>query len=173
MGVGKIGGRFMVRFLLNFLIVFLLIISFSFADTENNDAKLEAKLQKEYGYALTHVPFFLRFAYFKTYDKPWTETDYPERKAYLADYELNVAAEKAKEKAEAKAAADDEKKRILDKKEAQRKEKDRLKALKAQKKEEKDIDLENQKAFDQSVQKQKKILDQMKRNTMQHMNQSP
>jgi hypothetical protein len=171
MAAGKVGGRIMINLLLKFLMVFMLLSSFSFADN-SDDTKLEAKLQKEYGYALTHVPFFLRFAYFKEFDKPWTETNYPEREAFLADYVVNITAEKAKEKADAKAAADIEKNRILDKKETQRKEKDRIKALKAQKKEEKSIEEERQKKFDTSVHDQKKILEELRRNAKKRMNQS-
>ena len=110
---------------LSFLFVFLMLPSFSFA---GNQDKQEAKLQKEFGHDLTHAPFFLRFAYYKEFDKDWKETDYLERKAFLGDYETQSAAEQAKEEAEAKAQIAKEKERLRAKQAALRKEQERLKA---------------------------------------------
>ncbi len=149
----------MVKYLLNFLFVFLMLSSFSFAN--NDDAKLQAKLQKEYGYDLTKAPFFLRFSYYKEFNKDWKKTDYPERLSFLEDYETRSAAEQAKEKAEAKAAAVKEKERLREKKEALGKEKERLKAQLAKEKAQQLADKERQKEFDTSVKEQRKGLQQM------------
>jgi len=151
----------MVKYLLNFLFVFLMLSSFSFA--QKDDAKLQVKLQKEFGYDLTHVPFFLRFSYYKKFDKNWKESDYPERLAFLKNYETNLAAEQVKEKADAKAAAAKEKERLGEKKEALRKEKERSKARLAEEKAEKKAEEGRQKEFNASVSEQKKELQQMTR----------
>src|ERR1700679_219596 len=96
MADGQNGTRSMVKYLLNFLFVFLILSSFSFA--KNDDTKL----QSEYGYDLIHAPFFLRFAFEKEFTKDWQKSDYPEREAFLKDYETNLAAEQKKEQVEAK-----------------------------------------------------------------------
>ena len=116
----------MLKYLLNSLFIFLMLSSFSLAN--NDEAKLQAKLQKEFGHDLTHAPFFLRFAYYKEFDKDWKETDYLERKAFLGDYETQSAAEQAKEEADAKAQIAKEKERLREKREALRKENEQLKA---------------------------------------------
>ncbi len=155
----------MIKYLLNILFIFLLLSSFSFADT--NAAKMQAKLQKEYGWDLTKVPFFLRFAYYKEFNKDWKETDYPQRLSFLTDYEIQLAAEQAKEKAETQAATAKEKERLREKKEAERKEKERLKAQLAKEKAEKKADEEEQKEFDRGISQQQKTLEQMKREATQ------
>jgi len=145
-----------------------MLSSYSFADKD--DAKMQAKLQKEYGYDLTHAPFFLRFAYYKEFDKDWKKTDYPERYAFLADYEISSAAQLAKDKAEAKAEAAQEKERLQEKKDALRKEKDRLKAEKAEEKAEKLEDEERQKEFNTAVNNQQRTLEEMKQQATQGNN---
>jgi hypothetical protein len=109
--------------------------SFSFAGSD--DDKLLAKLQNEYGYDLTHVPFSLRFAFYKEFDKDWERSDYLERKYFLTDHEINLKTQRTKEKTYAKVQADKEKELLYERKEALRKEKDRLKARKAEEKAEK------------------------------------
>ena len=136
----------MVKYLLNFLCIFLFLSSLSFA----KEAFDEAFLQKEFGADLSHAPFFLRFAYSKEFNKDWKKTDYLERKAFLTEYETNLATDQAKEKAEAKVAAAEEKERYLANKEALLKEKNRLKAREAEEKAEKLADEERQKEFDQA-----------------------
>lgn len=162
----------MLKYLLNFLFVFLMLSSFSFAN--NGDTKLQAKLQKEYGRDLTKAPFFLRFAYNKEFNKDWGKTDYPQRLSFLADYETKSAAEQAKEKADAEAAAIKEKQRLLEKKEELRKEKDKLKAEKAKEKAEQLADKERQKEFDTRVKEQQRELRQMThRKATQGSDQAP
>ena len=102
----------MSKYLLNFLFVFLMLSSFSFAKNE------DAQLQKEFGNDLTKAPFFLRFAYSKEFNKDWKDTDYSERRAFLMDYETNLAAKQAQEKIDAKAAAAEEKERLRRKRSA-------------------------------------------------------
>jgi hypothetical protein len=135
--------------------------SFSFAGSD--DDKLLAKLQNEYGYDLTHAPFFLRFAFYKEFNKDWKRSDYLERKYFLTDYEINLEAQQAKEKTYAKIQADKEKELLYERKETLRKDKDRLKARKAKEKAEKLDDKEHQKEFYRTVKDQEKILEQMKR----------
>ena len=106
MGVGKNGRLFMVKHLLIFLFLFFMLSSFSFAKDD------DAKLKKEYGQDLTHVPYFLRFSFYEKYHRDWKETYYTERKFFLTNYETNLAADQAKEKAEVKAEADKEKERL-------------------------------------------------------------
>ena len=151
-----------------FLFIFLALSSPSFAN--NDEAKLEAKLEKEFGHDLTHAPFFLRFAYYKEFDQDWKETDYMERKAFLEDYETQSAAEQAKEEAEAKAQIAKEKERLREKREALRKENEQLKAQLAQERAEKREDEERQKEFDRSLKEEQKILQQMKQLATQGAN---
>ena len=151
----------MVKYSLKFLFVFLILSSLSFA--QNDDAKMQAKLQKEFGYDLTHAPFFLRFSYNKAFNKDWKESDYPERFGFLRDYEINLAAQQAKEKAEAEALAAKEKERLLEKKEALRKEKERLKAIEARKKADRLAEEERQKRFKTGLYNEKKSLEEMQR----------
>ena len=158
----------MIKYLLSFLFVFLMLSSFSFA--KDDDAKLQTKLQEEFGRDLTHAPFFLRFAYYKEFNKDWKKTDYLERKAFLTDYETELAAQQAQEKADAKAAAAQEKERYLAKKEELRKEKERLRARKAEEKAEKLADEARQKAFDEAKREQQQELEQMKRQATQGNN---
>ncbi len=146
----------MVRYLLNFLLIFLMLSSLSFAKVD------DAKLKKEYGPYLTQVPFYLRHAFYKKYHKDWEKTYYFEREDFLKDYEINLTAEQAKEKAEAKAEANKEKERLFKKKEALRKEKDRLKAELAEQKSEKIASAAEQKVFNESVAAQRKKIQEMK-----------
>jgi len=155
----------MVNYFLNFLFIFLMLSSFSHASDDNTKAenKLEAKIQNEFGYDLTHVPFFLRFAYDKQFNKDWKDTDYPQRKAFLIDYENNLAEERAKYKEEAKTAAADEKDRLLEKREKQRKENEFLKEQLAEEKADKLADKELQKQFKSNLTDQAKELAEMQR----------
>ena len=151
----------MLKCLLFFLFAFLIVSSFSFAKDN------EPELQKEFGHDLTHVPFFLRFAFNKEFNKDWKKSDYPERKAFLTKYEANVAAEQVKEEAEQKAEAEREKERLREKNEAQHKADERLKASLAEEKSEKDADDERQKEFDKGLQTQQRELDDMRRQALQ------
>lgn len=152
----------MIKYLLLFM--FLTLSSFSFANNINNDeAKLEAKLQKEFGYDLTHVPFFLRFSFSKEFDKDWKDSDYLERKVFLADYEKNLAIKQAMEKAEAKAAAAKEKELFLEKKEALSVEKERLKARLVQEKSQRLAEKKRQRELKADLKEQHKTLQEMMR----------
>ena len=155
----------MIKYLLSFLFVFLMLSSFSFA--KDDDAKLQTKLQEEFGTDLSHAPFFLRFAFSKEFNKDWKKSDYLERKVFLTDYETDLAADRAQEKADAKAAAAEEKELYLAKKEELRKEKERLRARKAEEKAEKLADEERQKEFDQAKREQRRELEQMQQQATQ------
>ena len=123
----------MVKYLLSFLLIFLMLSSFSFAKMDE-----DAKLKKDFGPDLVHVPFFLRFSFSKQFNKDWKKSDYSERKAFLKDYETNLAADQSKQKAEARAEAEKEKERLLEKKRSSvQKERDRLRAQLAEEKAEK------------------------------------
>lgn len=148
----------MYKFLVNILLFFILITSISYAKTRNEDAKL----QTEYGYDLTHVPFFLRYDYESKYHKYWSKTYYLDRKYFLLDYETNLAVEKLKNKAEAKAEAEKEKRRLNEKKAALKKEKDRLKARIDEQKAEALEDKNRQKDFNGQLHAQNKEIQQMK-----------
>jgi hypothetical protein len=153
----------MVKYLLNFLCIFLFLSSLSFA----KEAFDEVFLQKEFGADLSHAPFFLRFAFSKEFNKDWKKTDYLERKVFLTDYENDLAAEQAKEKVDAKAAAVQEREGTLAKKEALLKEKERLKAQKAEEKAEKLADEARQKEFDEAKREQQQELEQMRQQATQ------
>lgn len=145
----------MVRFLLNFLLIFFMISSFSFA---RND---DSQYTKEFGPDLNKVPYVLRYAYEKKYNKSWKDTYFYERKAFIKDYEYNLTLQRAKEKAEAKEAAQKEKERMLADKEAIRKEKDRKKAQLAQEKAEEAATAARDKAFNADLHAQQQELQQM------------
>ncbi len=151
----------MAKYFLYLIFVFLSLTSFSYANSD------EIKLQKEFGKDLTHAPFFLRFSFYKKFNKDWKQTDYPERKFFLMDYENDLVIAKAKEKAEARAEADREKERLHEKKEALRKENDRLKAQEAEDRAEEKADEERQKEFDSSVGEQKRELEQLQQASSQ------
>lgn len=145
--------------------MFLMLSSFSFA---KNPADLqEIKLKSEFGQDLTHAPFFLRFSFSKEYDKDWKDSDYSERKDFLTQYENSSAAEKAKEKADARAQAAKDKETALEKKQEQRKIADRIKAQKAEEKAEKDAYKARQKAFNDAVKEEKKELKEMEQQLLQ------
>ena len=96
----------MVKYLLNFLFVFLCYHHFLLPKHD------DSKLQKEYGSDLTKAPFFLRFAFHKEFNKDWKKSDYSERKAFLTDYETNLAEEQAKKKQMLKLKLQKEKERF-------------------------------------------------------------
>jgi len=162
MAAGKDGKQFMVRCLLSFIFVFLMISTFSFAKPDEL-----VKLQKKYGYNLTKAPFFLRFAFHKEFNKDWKKSEFPERKAFLIDYEANLAKDQKKEREEAKEEADKEKELSLEKKEELRKENERLKAQHAQEKSEQEANQERQKDFNDGISQQEKYLQQMRREITQ------
>jgi len=126
MVAGKNGKQLMVKILLIFIFGFLISSSISFAKID------DAKLKQEFGQDLTKAPFFLRFSFSKKFNKDWGQSDYLERRIFLTDYEDNLASEKAQEIADAKAEADQEKERLNEKKEAELKEKNILKAQEAE-----------------------------------------
>lgn len=147
----------MFKYLLIFCFLFISFTSFVFAKID----KQEAKLKQEFGQDLTHAPFFLRFSYSKQYGKEWKESNYEERKDFLAMYENNIVTEKLKEKAEAKAEADRQKELLSEKKRIKRRIEDRIKAELAQEKADKKYDEERQKAFDNTLKEQRKELQDM------------
>ena len=122
-GDGKNGKKIMVKCLINFILIFIILTSSSLAKKIT-----DTDLQNEYGRDLTHVPFFLRNAYYLKYHVDWKSTYFTERKVFLRAYDTNLAAEQVKEKALAKAEAAKEKERLRLKKQEDRKIKDRLKA---------------------------------------------
>ena len=142
-----------------------MLSSWSFA--RNDDARLAAQIKNEFGQDLTKAPYFLRFAFQKAFSKKWENSYYYERKEFLIRYEKDLAANKAKEKAEAKAAADKEKERLRVMKEALKKEKDRLKARQAEQKAEQQEYDQRQKNFNNNLKEQKKELKQMMRDASQ------
>ena len=134
----------MARFFISVLFLIFILTSFAFAKQDL------VKLQNEFGYDLTKAPFFLRFAYYKEFNKDWKKTDYDERLSFLTDYEDGLAQQQAREKALAKAEAEDEKERLQEKKDAERREKDRLKARLAKYMQEAKEEADRQKALNQA-----------------------
>jgi hypothetical protein len=155
MAVGKNGKLSMVKHLLNVLFIFLMLSSITFA--KNPDEKI----QEEYGVTLTQVPFFLRFDYYQKHHKDWKETYYDDRKYFLLAYDATVAAEKKKAKEEAKLEAAEEKRRIQEKKDIDRKIKDRLKKEADEEKAEEKENEDRQKAFDDAIKAQQQAIQQM------------
>lgn len=151
----------MAKYLLNLLFISLMLSSLALAN--NGDAKLQAKLQSEYGADLTHAPFFLRFAFKKEFNKDWKKTDYLERKAYLTDYEMNLMAQQKQEKNEARAEAIKEKERLNAQRDADLKEKERLNAEADEQRAENLEDEERQRSFNASVNDQQRELQEMQR----------
>ena len=117
------------------MFIFFLLTAFSFASPRIN----EASLQEEFGKDLTKAPFFLRFSFSKHYNKDWKVSYYYERKDFLTDYEKNLALEQARDRAEEKAEAADERQRSIEKRQADRLEENRLKARLAEQNAEQDI----------------------------------
>ena len=156
MGDGKNGKGFMARFFISVLFLIFILTSFAFAKQDL------VKLQNEFGYDLTKAPFFLRFAYYKEFNKDWKKTDYDERLSFLTDYEDGLAQQQAREKALAKAEAEDEKERLQEKKDAERREKDRLKARLAKDMQEAKEEADRQKALNQAVVDQQRVLQEMR-----------
>ncbi|MDE2223504.1 MAG: hypothetical protein KGK03_10600 [Candidatus Omnitrophica bacterium] len=151
----------MIRYV---LIILLILPSFSLSALARDP---DAKLKSEYGNDLTHVPFFLRYSFLKTYNKDWYNSLYTERLDFLRDYETNVAAQKARDKAEAAQAAAEQKNRENEQKMILAKEKARKKAeLDEEKDEQKAADL-RQKSLDQMVAAQNKSLAAMEREMLQ------
>lgn len=147
----------MVKYLLNSFLFLLFLTALSFAKIDL------AKLQKEYGKDLTKAPFFLRFDYFKRFNKPWDKTYFEEREYFLNDYEVSVQQEKAKELREDKLEAIKEKQRLEEKKTRERQEKERIKARLAKEKAEKRADEQRQKDLDMAQKEQERKLEEMKR----------
>ena len=146
----------MARFFISVLFLIFILTSFAFAKQDL------VKLQNEFGYDLTKAPFFLRFAYYKEFNKDWKKTDYDERLSFLTDYEDGLAQQQAREKALAKAEAEDEKERLQEKKDAERREKDRLKARLAKDMQEAKEEADRQKALNQAVVDQQRVLQEMR-----------
>ena len=161
MAGGKPGNLFMVKYLLNFLLIFSLLSVSAFAKNE------DAKLQEEFGSDLTHVPFFLRFAFSKEFNKDWKKSNYPQREAFLRDYESNLAAQQKQEKIETQALAQKNKEILLEKKEEQHREKDRLKARLEKERAEEKAEKERQKEFSTLLNEQQKELNDMRQQATQ------
>jgi len=122
-----------------------------------------ARLQKQFGHDLTKAPFFLRFAYYKEFNKDWKKSDFLERKEFLTQYEINLAKDQARDKEEAKEEAAKAKELWQEKKDALRNEKERLKEEAAQEKAEQQAEDERQKEFNAGVIAQQRNLQQMQR----------
>jgi len=165
MAVGKSGRRPMVKCLLSFILMFSILSSQSWANSD--DTKELLKLQKEYGYELYQVPFFIRFAYNKRYNKLWSDSYFFERKSFLIDYETQEAAEQRQDKIDAKIEADKEKEHLAEKKAEIQKLKDRIKARIEKEKAEKDEDADRQKVFNESIKQQKQELHDLEQEAMQ------
>ena len=144
---------------------FLAFTFFMFSTFALADIK-EIKLQKEYGQDLTKAPFFLRFTYYKEYNKDWSSTLYEDRLGFLENFEALSAQEKEQEKADAKMAQEAEKNKLLEKKLAEKKEKDRLRAEAAEELAEKKAEEDRQKSFNDLVNQQKKEITDMERASM-------
>jgi hypothetical protein len=145
----------MVRYLRITLFVFLMLSSFAFAKTD------EAKLKSEFGDDLTKAPFFLRFSFQKEFNKDWNDTDYAERKAFLAGYDASVGTEQVKDIEDTKAAQRAEKARLRAKNDEARKERYRLKALAAAERAEKRAQEEREKAVNAADKAQQRELQDM------------
>ncbi len=146
----------------------VLFSSSAFAVVQDDEAKLVSHMQKDYGRDLTQVPFFLKFSYYKQFDKEWGETDYLQRKVFLEKYEKETAAEKAKTKAELEAEAIKERAILQAKMNEQRKKRDRLKAELAKEKAEKREDAQRQREFDDALKEQKRELKLMQQLATPH-----
>jgi hypothetical protein len=146
----------MLKYLLAFLFAFSLLPCSSQARPD-----IVAALKQEYGQDLTHVPFYLRYAFLKAYHKDWENSYYIERESFLKDYKENLAIQNAKDRAEEKAEADAEKARQQAKQDELRKQQDRLKAELAEEKAEEDDDYQRQKEFDDTIKQQEQQLQQM------------
>ena len=147
----------MLRNILNFIVIFLMLSTLVFANAKSD----EIKLQNEYGKDLTHVPFFLKFSFYKQYNRDWKTTYYSERKEFLHEYEIEAAKAAAEEREEARAQAEEEKARLRAKRDADRDEHNKEKAKLAQEKADAKAEEERQKSFDQTVKDQEKELQQM------------
>jgi hypothetical protein len=149
----------MVRYFLNPLFVFLMLSTFAFAAAKYDDTKLQA----EFGKDLTKAPFYLRYAYTQKFNRDWGKTDYAQREAFLKDYEINLAKNQAKQRAEAKAEALKERQEMLEKKYEDIKDRAILKDEEAQDKEQEQEDAQRQKDFDSALRDQQRELEQMQR----------
>ncbi len=145
------------------MLLFLLFSSFSFANEKDD----EAKLKKEFGPDLTRAPFYLQFTFNQKYNKDWSKSYYTERKEFLIAYEATALEEQAKEKSDAKAAADAEKERIRDKKEADREAREKKRAEQAAERAEKAAERQRQKEFDDELKLQQKELKEMHQQSTQ------
>jgi len=136
----------------------------AFAD---DNARMLKKLQKDYGNNLVHVPFFLRFAFKRNFNKEWDKSDYAERKVFLIAYETDLEASQARDKEEAKEEAQAKKDAWLAKKAQAQKERDRLKAEQDEAKQEKADEIAQQKEFNDNLRDQKQKLQDMLRAAQQ------
>ncbi|MDE1920575.1 MAG: hypothetical protein KGJ09_06030 [Candidatus Omnitrophica bacterium] len=148
----------MIRLSMVFFAFFLMMSSCSLASGIN-----DAKLKQKYGSQLTHAPFFLRYAFLKTYGEDWADSSYSQREPFLMDYEKNLGVEMAREKAEDRAEAQEEKQRQDERKDELRKERDRIKAQLDEEKAEEKADEERQKSFQNLVKDQERSLHSLER----------
>lgn len=161
MADGKNGRMHMLKLLLTLIFSISILSSVSLAKTD------DSKLQKEYGVNLTRVPFFLRYMFNSHYGKDWKNSDFSERKAFLADYDNRTAEEQAQEQADVKAEIDKAKQDLADKKEKARQERDRKRAQLAEERSEQMEEAQRQKEFEQAVHDQQKELQQMQQESVQ------
>ena len=127
----------------------------------------DVKLRQEYGHDLTQAPFFLRYKFNKDFKHEWAQSDYAERRAFLADYDNGLAAQKAQEKAEARQAARDKRDQLREKRDEERAAKEKIRQELAQEKDEQHENDARQKQFDQGVNDQQRALKQMMSGTPQ------
>ena len=138
----------------------LILSSPSFASIRDD------KLQADFGQELNKVPFFLQYSFSKEYNKDWGKSTYLERKAFLKNYEMFLASEEAKKRADARVEAAKEKARLYEKKVEVLNEKARLRAIAQTEKAERMAEKARQKEFDVSLKNQQKLLEQMRRSAM-------
>ena len=123
----------------------------------------DTKLQSEFGQDLTHAPFFLRYSFFKHFNKDWKESKYEERRSFLADYEEKVLVEQNKEQEEVNAEALKKKENERQNQEALRQENNKLKAEQQQEKDAQDSETQRQKEFNTDLNEQQKQMEQLQK----------
>lgn len=147
--------------MLPFVFSFWLLFSFFPAYAVAAGTVSDAQLQKEYGEDLKQAPFFLRFAFYKKYNKDWKESTYPQRRNYLKEYKISAIEHQKKEKAKAKIKAAEDKERLRVKKAEEKKVKNRLRAQVLADKAEMKEETERQRDFKRAIEGQARALSQM------------
>lgn len=167
--VGKNGKRSMAKFLLSSLFICLILTSSAFARVD----KEEVRLKQIYGEELnTNVPFFLRYSFLKQNSMDWKDSNYSERKEFLAKYDLEMLAEQKQEKADARAATLKERERLRQKRMLERQIAAELRQEKQEARETAQYYKNRQKALDDLVRNQQQELQYMEQQVQQQQLQN-